>query len=48
MYGQRELGLTLNEECVSLDIPVSVSALIEIEISDSFLDEQYRRFHNGS
>ncbi len=41
-------GLTDSERSVSLDIPVSVSALFEFELNDKLLDEQYRRFHNGS
>ncbi len=34
-----DMELTPDEECVRLDTQGSVSALIEIEISDSFLDE---------
>ncbi len=40
-------GLTLSERCVSLDMPVSVSALFEFELDDNALDEQYRRFQSG-
>ncbi len=31
-----------------LDIPVSVSGLFEFEFNDEILDNQYRRFLNGS
>ncbi len=41
-------GLTPTGDSVSVDIPVSVSALFEFELNDSQLEEQYRRFINGS
>ncbi len=49
--GARELrstGLTDSDFFAILDLPVSVSALLEFEFSDELLEEQYRRFHNGS
>ena len=50
---QRSLeGLTLLSDSVRLDIVGSVSALAEAEDShvfdDQVIDQQYRRFHNGS
>ena len=40
--------LTEDERSVSLDLPVSVSALFEFELTESQLEEQHRRFLNGS
>ena len=45
---QLSLGLTSDEVSVSLDLPVSVSALFEFELNDRLLEEQYQRFINGS
>ena len=46
------VGLTQDDLAVNLDKVVSVSALVEVEGSHVFdeklIDEQYRRFHNGS
>jgi len=44
-------GLTDFERCVRVDIPVSVSGLVEVEgadWADDLLEDQYRRFLNGS
>ncbi len=41
-------GLTPLSDCVRVDKSVSVSALVEVEVSDLMIDEQYRRFLNGS
>ena len=41
-------GLTPMSDCVRVDVQGSVSALIEVEVSDAEVDEQYRRFLNGS
>ena len=43
-------GLTGAPEDVILDIEGSVSALVEVEDHWDYdiIDEQYRRFHNGS
>jgi len=46
-----EMGLTPDEECVKLDMSVSVSALVEPRepiFVDSLIEEQHRRFLNGS
>jgi len=48
---QRELelhGVDAMGSSRYLDIPGSVSALLELELPDDLLEEQYRRFHNGS
>ena len=43
-------GLLPRVVSVIVDIPGSVSALVEVEDHwvDEVIDEQYRRFHNGS
>ncbi len=44
-----EEGLTLDELHVSLDILGSVSASeLDLIFDDVIIDQQYRRFHNGS
>jgi len=49
---QRSKGLTAREFAAIVDTVGSVSALVEGEDvyiqDDLFIDEQYRRFHNGS
>ncbi len=52
-YAQIDLpgmGLTPREFAVRLDRVDSVSGLIlpSLDFDDALLDEQYRRFHNGS
>jgi len=44
----RAIGLDKAEEFGYLDKVCSVSALVEVEVSDAFLDEQHQRFLNGS
>jgi len=48
-----KVGLTPGEESVRLDIPGSVSAMVEDEdafahVTDGFILEQEARFHNAS
>ncbi len=46
----REVGLTRGDECVRLDKSGSVSAseLLQLHWDDAVINEQYRRFLNGS
>ncbi len=47
---QLAMGLTGDEEAVRLDKSGSVSGSFPIELhwDDGLIEEQYRRFHNGS